>query len=49
MHITKIITICLIHKKIMISVKSGDKFKIEVESNPSTGYKWEILSFDQIY
>ena len=26
-----------------LSVKCGDKFKIEVESNPSTGYRWHIL------
>ncbi|MDQ3966855.1 MAG: protease inhibitor I42 family protein [Thermoproteota archaeon] len=26
-----------------LSVKCGDKFKIEVESNPSTGYKWHLL------
>jgi inhibitor of cysteine peptidase len=28
-------------------VKCGDKFKIEVESNPSTGYKWHLLSFNE--
>ena len=30
-----------------LSVKCGDKFKIEVESNPSTGYKWHLLSFNE--
>jgi inhibitor of cysteine peptidase len=30
-----------------LSVKCGDKFKIEVESNPSTGYKWHLLFFDE--
>jgi inhibitor of cysteine peptidase len=30
-----------------LSIKCGDKFKIEVESNPSTGYKWHLLSFKE--
>jgi inhibitor of cysteine peptidase len=30
-----------------LSVKCGDKFKIEVESNPSTGYKWHLLLFNE--
>ena len=30
-----------------LSVKCGDIFKIEVESNPSTGYKWHLLFFDE--
>jgi len=30
-----------------LSVKCSDKFKIEVESNPSTGYKWHLLFFDE--
>ena len=34
-------------QKYDFSVKCGDKFKIEVESNPSTGYKWHLLSFDE--
>ena len=24
-----------------------DKFKIEVESNPSTGYRWHVIFFNQ--
>jgi predicted secreted protein len=30
-----------------LSVKRGDKFKIEVESNLSTGYGWHIISFNE--
>jgi predicted secreted protein len=30
-----------------LSVKCGDKFKIEVGSNPSTGYKWHLLFFNE--
>ncbi|HEX5978100.1 MAG TPA: protease inhibitor I42 family protein [Nitrososphaeraceae archaeon] len=30
-----------------LSVKCGDKFKIEVESNPSTGYRWHIIFFNE--
>ena len=44
----RIIIVCLLPEKIeIISVKCGDKFKIEVESNPSTGYKWHLLFFDE--
>lgn len=28
-------------------VRCGDKFKIEVESNPSTGYKWHLIFFNE--
>lgn len=28
-------------------VRCGDKFKIEVESNPSTGYKWHLIFFNK--
>jgi inhibitor of cysteine peptidase len=30
-----------------LSVRCGDKFKIEVESNPSTGYKWHLIFFNE--
>lgn len=35
------------HEHHELSVKCGDKFKIEVESNPSTGYKWHVLFFNE--
>jgi inhibitor of cysteine peptidase len=35
------------HEEHDLSGKCGDKFKIEVGSNPSTGYKWHLLSFNE--
>lgn len=29
-----------------LSVRCGDEFKIELESNPSTGYRWYLTSFN---
>jgi inhibitor of cysteine peptidase len=30
-----------------LMVRHGEKFKIELESNPSTGYRWQPPFFDQ--
>jgi predicted secreted protein len=35
------------NKRHDILVRCGKQFKIELESNSSTGYRWQPLSFDQ--
>jgi predicted secreted protein len=35
------------NKRHDILVRCGEQFKIELESNSSTGYRWQPLSFDQ--
>jgi inhibitor of cysteine peptidase len=29
------------------TVRRGEKFKIELQSNPSTGYSWHLVFFDK--
>ena len=29
-----------------LTVRRGEKFKIELESNPSTGYRWHLVFFN---
>ncbi|MFL6492196.1 MAG: protease inhibitor I42 family protein [Nitrososphaera sp.] len=29
------------------TVRQGEKFTIELQSNPSTGYRWHLLYFDK--
>lgn len=30
-----------------LTVRRGEKFKIELQSNPSTGYRWHLVFFDK--
>jgi inhibitor of cysteine peptidase len=30
-----------------LTVRRGEKFKIELESNPSTGYRWHLVFFNK--
>jgi inhibitor of cysteine peptidase len=30
-----------------VKLRHGEKFKIELKSEPSTGYRWHLLLFDQ--
>jgi inhibitor of cysteine peptidase len=30
-----------------LTVKHGEKFKIELQSNPSTGYRWHLVFFNR--
>jgi inhibitor of cysteine peptidase len=30
-----------------LTVKRGKKFKIDLQSNPSTGYRWHLVFFDK--
>lgn len=33
--------------QLALSVRCGDEFKIELESNPSTGYRWHLIFFNK--
>jgi inhibitor of cysteine peptidase len=30
-----------------LTVRRGEKFKIELQSNPSTGYRWQLVFFNK--
>lgn len=37
------------HNKTTVAVKKGDRFKIILTANPSTGYSWSINNMDNQY